>query len=42
MAFIPAVINKATREISGVMRSWRIHRRNEKTLEDYPFSVIRF
>jgi len=34
VAFIPAVSNKATREISGVMRSWRIHRWNEKTLEE--------
>jgi RNA-directed DNA polymerase len=34
VAFIPAVSNKATKEISGVMRGWRIHRWNEKTLEE--------
>jgi RNA-directed DNA polymerase len=34
VAFIPAISNKATKEISGVMRGWRIHRGNEKSLEE--------
>jgi RNA-directed DNA polymerase len=34
VAFIPAISNKATKEISRVMRGWRIHRWNEKSLEE--------
>jgi len=34
VAFIPAISNKATKEISRVMRSWRVHRKNEKSLEE--------
>lgn len=34
LAFLPAISNKATKEISRVMRRWRIQRWNEKTLEE--------
>jgi RNA-directed DNA polymerase len=34
VAFLPAISNKATKEISRVMRRWRIHRGNERTLEE--------
>lgn len=32
--FSPAISNKATKEIFGVMRGWRIHRCNGQTLEE--------
>jgi RNA-directed DNA polymerase len=34
MAFSPAVSNKASVTIRGVMRSWILHRHNDKSLED--------
>ena len=32
--FSPAVSNRATKEMRGVMRDWKLHRRVDKTLQD--------
>jgi RNA-directed DNA polymerase len=34
VGFNPAVSNKATKEIRQTIRSWRLHRRSDKSLED--------
>ena len=34
VGFSPAVSNEAAKSIRGVIRSWRIHRRSDKSIED--------